>query len=126
MQIGQLVLRADGELFDHELKVVIARERDDLAMGVGCAHAKRGRKRPAQRPGLAAIDPVARLINVQKLRAGDLRQADCRHVARVTIEAFVHLLIDPLRLERDLIEVRPAEHVVLAMQALRGPVGPIP
>ena len=62
---------------------------------------------------------------MQKLGPGDLRQADCRHIARVAIKALVHLLIDALRLERHLIEVRSAEHVLLAMQALGGPLGPI-
>ena len=103
--IGQFVLRADGELLDHELKIIIARKRHDLTMGVSGAHAKRGRKRPTQWPGLTAIDPVARLIDVQKLGAGDLREADRRHIARVAIKALVHLLIDALRLKRNLIEV---------------------
>ena len=125
MQIGQLVLRADGELLDHELKVVVARERHDLSFGVGRAHAERGGKRPAQGPGLAAIDPVAGLIDVQELRAGDLREADRRHIAGVAIEALVHLLIDALGFERDLIEMRPAQHVLLAMQALRRPLRPV-
>ena len=33
VQIGQLVLRADSEFLDHELEIVVARERDDLAFG---------------------------------------------------------------------------------------------
>jgi hypothetical protein len=48
-----------------------------------------------------------------------------RHIACVAIEALVHLLIHALRLERNLIKVRPAEHVLLARQALGRPLGPI-
>ena len=105
MQVGQLVLGADRQFLDHELEVVVARQRHDVPVGVGRAHAKRRRQRPAKRAGLAAIDPVARLVDMQELRAGDLRQADRGHVAGVAVEGLVHLLIDPLRLQRHLIVV---------------------
>src|SRR5271168_1776862 len=94
-------------------------------MRVCSTHTESSGKRPAQRAGLAAVDPIARLIDVQELSPRNLRKADRRHIACVAIEALVHLLIDALRLERDLIEVRPAEHVVLAMQTLGGPLVPI-
>ena len=121
MQIGQLVLRADRQLLDHELEVVVARQRHDLPVRISRADAERRGKRPAQRASLAAVDPVARLIDMQKLGARDLRQADGRDIARVAIEALVHLLIDALRLERDLVEMAAPQHVLLAMQALGGP-----
>jgi hypothetical protein len=35
-----------------------------------------------------------------------LRQTDRRDVARVATERFVHFLIDALRLQRDLVEMR--------------------
>ena len=35
MDIRQLELRAHGHFFDHELEVVVARQRDDLARRVG-------------------------------------------------------------------------------------------
>ena len=62
---------------------------------------------------------------MQKLGAGDLREADCRHIARVAIKTLVHLLIDALRLERNLIEMGTTKHVLFAMQALAGPLGTI-
>ena len=62
---------------------------------------------------------------MQELRARNLRQADRRHVAGIPIKALVHLLIDALGLERDLIEMAATQHVFLAMQALRGPLRPI-
>ena len=72
MDVGQLVLRADRQFLDHELEIVVARQRDDVAIRIGGAHAERCRQRPAERAGLAAIDPVARLVDMQELRAGDL------------------------------------------------------
>ena len=78
VDVGQLELRADRELLDHELEVVVARQRDDGARRVGGAHAERGRNGPAERAGLAAVDPLARAEHVQELRAGDLAQADRR------------------------------------------------
>ena len=107
------MLRADRQFLDQELEVVVAGERHDLAVRIGRAHAQRRRHRPAQRAGLAAIDPVARLVDVEELRAGDLRQADRADVAGVAAEGLVHLLIDPLRLERDVVEMGPAQHVRL-------------
>jgi hypothetical protein len=55
---------------------------------------------------------------VQELRAGDLRQADGGDVAGVAAEGLVHLLVDALRFERHLVEVRLAQHVLLAVVAL--------
>ena len=60
VDVGQLELRADRELLDQELEVVVARQRDDLAGRIGGAHAERGGQRPAERAGLPGIDPVAR------------------------------------------------------------------
>ena len=47
VDIGQFELRPDRKLLDQELKIIVARERDDLARGIGGAHAERGGKRPA-------------------------------------------------------------------------------
>ena len=82
VDVGQLELRADGQLLDHELEVVVARQRDDLGVGPGGDHTQRGRQRPAQRSGLTGVDPAARLVDVQELAAGDLRQPDRRDVDR--------------------------------------------
>ena len=87
MQVGQLVLGADRQLLDHELEVIVARQRHDLAVRIGGAHAERRRQGPAQRAGLAAVDPVARLVDVQELGAGDLRQADRADVAGVAVRS---------------------------------------
>ena len=53
MEVGQLELRADRQLLDHELEVVVAGERDDGAVGVGRAHPERGRDASSRagRPG---------------------------------------------------------------------------
>src|SRR3546814_9014211 len=76
---------------------------------------------PAERAGLAAVDPVARVVDVQELGGGDLRQADGGDVAGIAPEGLVHLLVDALRLQRHLVEVALAQHVLLAVLALAGP-----
>src|SRR5271166_406067 len=38
----------------------------------------------------------------------------------------IHLLVDPLRLQRNLIEVRFAQHVRLTVSAFLRPVAPVP
>ena len=48
MDVGQFELRADREFLDQELKIIVARERDDFAGRIGGAHAERRRQRPAQ------------------------------------------------------------------------------
>src|SRR3546814_11120403 len=65
-----------------------------------------------------AVDPVARVVDVEELRGGDLRQADGCDVAGIAAESLVHLLIDALWLQRHLVEVRLAQPVLLAMLAL--------
>src|SRR3546814_20417813 len=69
-----------------------------------------------------AVDPVARVVDVEELRGGDLRQADGGDVAGIAAASLVHLLIDALWLQRHLVEVRLAQHVLLAMLALPLPV----
>src|SRR5436190_12172917 len=73
VDVGQLELRADGELLDQELEVVVARQRDNLARGISDAHTERSRQGPAEWSRLSRVDPVARLVDTQKLRAGNLR-----------------------------------------------------
>ena len=75
MDVGQPVLRADRQFLDHELEIVVARQRDDVGIRPRRAHAERRRQRPAERAGLAAIDPVPRPVDMQELRAGDLAEA---------------------------------------------------
>ena len=58
MDVGQLELGPDGQLLDHELEVVVARQRDHLALRIGHADPQRRRHGPAQRSGLAAVDPT--------------------------------------------------------------------
>src|SRR5215218_4052523 len=72
MDVGQLELSANRQLFDHELEVVIAGERDNYGVGIGGAHPERSRQSPAQRSGLTGVDPVARAVHMQELAAGDL------------------------------------------------------
>src|SRR5439155_9378305 len=52
VDVGQLELRADRELFDQELEIVIARECDDLSGRIGGAYAEGRGQRPAERPRL--------------------------------------------------------------------------
>src|SRR3546814_2203968 len=77
------------------------RDGDDLAPGAGLAHAERGRQRPAERAGLVAVDPVARVVDVEELRGGDLRQADGGDVAGIAAASLVHLMIDALWLSSE-------------------------
>ena len=93
--------------------------------GIGGAHAERGRQRPAERAGLAAIDPVARLVDVQELRAGDLAEADRGDVGGVARQRLVHLLVDALRLQRHLVEMRLALQRLLARPAFLRPARPV-
>src|SRR5690606_4808495 len=107
VDVGDAVLRADRELLDHELEVVVAGEGHHLRAGVGLGHAQRGGDRPAQRAGLAAVDPVPGPVDVQQLGARDLGEADRGDVAGLRAEGAVHLLVDALRLDGDVVEVRP-------------------
>ena len=120
MDVGQLELRAHRQLLDQELEVVVARQADHRARRVRSHHAQRGGDRPAQRAGLAAVDPLARAVDLEELRARDLAQADGGHVHRVAAEGLVHLLVHTLRLHRDLLEVRLAVHQPLAFGAAGG------
>ncbi|MNC60373.1 hypothetical protein D3C75_1102460 [compost metagenome] len=47
VDIRQLELRANGQLFDHELEVVVTRQRDHFALRIGGTHAQSRRKSPA-------------------------------------------------------------------------------
>jgi hypothetical protein len=117
VQIGQLELGADGQLFDHELEVVVAGDGHHLALGVGGTHAEGRRDGPAEGAGLAAVDPVARLVHVQKLGGGDLRQADGADVAGVLAEGLVHLFVHALGLHGRGVEVGLALQAALALLA---------
>ena len=61
VDVRDVELRADRQLLDHELEVVVAGQRDDRRVRVGGGDPERGRDGPAQRPGLAGVDPVPRL-----------------------------------------------------------------
>ena len=58
---------------------------------------------------------------MKELRARDLRQPDCRDVAGVAVEMLIHLFINALRLQRNFIEMRFAEHVAFSMGAFPRP-----
>ncbi len=121
VDVRDVVLCADRQLLQHELEVVVAGERDHLALGVGGGDAQRGRNGPAERAGLAAVDPVARLVDVQHLRAGDLGEADRGDVARLRSEGAVHLLVHALRLQRHVVEVGTSLQPGLALLGGGGP-----
>ncbi len=76
MHVRQVVLSADRELLDHELEVVVARERHDLLTRLAADDTESGRNRPAERTGLTGVDPLARTEHVQHLRGLDLRKTD--------------------------------------------------
>ena len=121
VDVGQLELRAHRQLLDHELEVVVARKRHHLAGRVRCDYTQRCRNGPAERAGLATVDPVARLVHVQELRGGDLRQADGADVAGITAEGVVHALVHALRLHWHAVEVRLAQQGAFAFLAVGGP-----
>jgi hypothetical protein len=103
-------------------KVVVAGERDDGRLRIGDAHAQRRRDRPAQRAGLPGVDPVPGAVYVQELGPRDLGQADRGDVARLRAEGLVHLLVHPLRLDRDVVEVGAAQHGAPSVAAFAGPL----
>jgi hypothetical protein len=72
MDVRQPELRADGQLLDHELEVVVARQRNHFRRRIGHTDSEGGRQRPAQRTGLACVDPVPRLVDVKELATRDL------------------------------------------------------
>src|SRR5699024_2756845 len=65
--------------------------------------------------------PVAGLVDVEHLGSGDLAQPDRRHIGDVLAEGGVHLLVDPLRFDRHLGEVRLPVLGRLPGRALSGP-----
>ncbi len=64
---------------------------------------------------------MARLVNVQELRSGDLRQADGADVAGVLAEHLVHLLVHTLGLDRHVVEMGLALQAGLALLAVFKP-----
>ena len=58
---------------------------------------------------------------MQELGGLDLGQPDRAHVADVLAERAVHLLVDALGLDRDVVEVRLAQHRALALVGTRSP-----
>src|SRR5690606_12968771 len=67
VQVRQLELCAHGQLFNHELEVVVARNGHHFTAWVSRNHTQSGRNGPAQRACLTAVDPVAWLVHVQEL-----------------------------------------------------------
>ena len=74
-------LGSAGELFDEELEVVGTGERHHGCFRVPHAHTQCGCHGPAERPGLAGIDPAAWLVDVEELGAGNLGEPDVADVA---------------------------------------------
>ena len=48
MQVRQLVLGTNGQFLDHELEIIVARQRHDRPLRIGRTHAERCRQRPAE------------------------------------------------------------------------------
>ena len=100
------MLCADRQFLNHELEVIIAGQGNNRTIRIGRANPKCSWQCPAQWACLTAIDPVARAINMQELRAGNLAQTNGRNIASVTAKCLVHFLINTLRLQWCLIEMR--------------------
>src|SRR5439155_11214504 len=81
---------------------------------------------PAEWTRLPRVDPVARAVDTEELRAGDLRQADHADIAGIASERLAHLFIDALRLDRHVVEMALAQHRALAVLACRRPRLPLP
>jgi len=125
VDVRNVELRADRQFFDHELEVVVAGQRNHGHLGLGDGNSEGGGQGPAQRPGLSAVDPVAGLEHVQELGTGDLGQTDGGDVAGVPAEGPVHLLVDPLGLDRDVVEMGAALQGGFARLGFLGPHPPI-
>ena len=123
LHIGQLELGPGSQFLNQELEVVVAGDAHHGAGGVGCHHAQRGRQGPAQGARLAAVDPLARAVDVEELRGSDLAQADGGHIDRVAREHRVHLLVHALGFDGDVVVVGLAVHQRLALGAACGPGG---
>src|SRR5689334_14792943 len=121
MDVRELELSADRQFLNQELEIIVAGQRNDAALGISRPDAQCRRQRPAKRTGLTGIDPAARLVNVEELAARDLRQADNADIAGVLAERLVHLLIDALRLDRNIVEVGAAVHGPFPHLALASP-----
>ena len=62
---------------------------------------------------------------MQALRAGDLGEPDCADVADLGTESAVHLLVDAVRLDRNVVEVGATVHRPLALLTRVGPVATV-
>src|ERR1700710_123481 len=61
------------------------------------------------------------MIDAEELRARDLRQPDDADIAGVAPERLAHLLIDALRLDRNVVEMALAQHRAFSVLARRRP-----
>src|SRR4029077_8996857 len=71
------------------------------------------------------VDPVPRLVHLKELPSGDLRQPDRGHIANIAAEDPVHLFVDALRLDGNVVEVGLAVHGTLAFLAVLDPGAPV-
>src|SRR5699024_637683 len=117
VQIRQVMLCSDGQLFDHELEIVVARKCHDSLIRFGAGYTQCCWTCPPQRSGLAGIDPGTRTICVQHLRSGNLTQPDRGHIRGIATKGTVHFLVYALRFDRFVIEVRFALELCLACSA---------
>ena len=64
LNIGQTELSTNGEFFNQELEIIVAREPHNRAGGIGRDHTECGGYRPAQGACLAAVNPLSRAEDV--------------------------------------------------------------
>ena len=124
MHIRQVELRTHGKFLDQKLEVVVTGNCHYCAGRVCRYHAQCCGHGPAQRASLAAIDPLARAINIQELARSNLAQANVADVHRIAREHFVHLLVNTLWLDRNVVVMGFAMHQALTLGTAAGPVTP--
>src|SRR5262249_60541268 len=96
MQVGQLELRADRQLLDHELEVVIAGDRHDFPIRIRRADAERCRNRPTEGTRLTAIDPVAGAKEREGIGRGGLGGGYRTHTKRVSTGRLLLFPLEPV------------------------------
>src|SRR5690606_860794 len=125
MDVRQLELRAYGQLFNHELEVVVARNGHHFTTWVSGNHAQCGGNGPAQWACLTAVDPVTWLVHVQELGGSNLRQTNGADVGGRWAKGAVHFFVNALRLQGYVVKAGLALQGGFALLAIGNPGGTV-